>query len=442
MRAVSRIAAPAALAQLGMMFMGVVDTAMLGRFSANALAAGALGHNISMGVIILAQGVLMALDALVSQAWGAGDMRRVRQEFHSGVILALLLSVLTAALLWPLRGLFDLARQPPAVAAGAGIYTRAVIAGVPAYLLFVALRRGLQAMAVVRPTLVAIVAANVVNVAANYVLIFGHFGLPRLGVLGSGIATSISRWSMLLALLWLARSHLEPLHLARRWRWPGRGALKQFLRIGVPISVHTGVEFWMIAVIALMMGTLGTAELAGHQIALVLAAMTYMISLGISGAAAARVGHAVGAGDERRARVAAAVSVALATAVMSVGAAMFVLAPGPLSRFFTDEPEVLLVAGLLIPIAALFQVFDGIQVAATGALRGLADTRAPAIIAVLCYWLICIPFGLVLTFRMGVTPQGPWWGLSVGLAVSAVLLTWRLWRKMSGPIEAILPSGG
>ena len=351
--AVSRIAAPAALAQLGMMFMGVVDTAMLGRFSPSALAAGALGHNVSMGIIILAQGLLMALDALVSQAWGAGDMRRVRQEFHNGVILALGLSVAVAACLWPMRGLFEFARQPEAVAAGAAIYTRAVIPGVPAFLLFVALRRSLQAMGVVRPVLVAIVAANVVNAVANYGLIFGHFGLPRLGVLGSGIATSISRWSMLLGVLWLARVALGPLHLWRRWHWPARGALTLFLRIGVPISVHTGVEFWMITALALMMGSLGTAELAGHQIALVLAASTYMVALGISGAAAARVGHAVGAGDERRARIAATVSLALAVGVMSCGAVLFVFAPSLLARLFTDDAEVLRVAVLLIPIAAL-----------------------------------------------------------------------------------------
>jgi len=440
--AVVRIAVPAALIQLGMMFMGVVDTAMLGRFSAVALAAGALGHMVSMSVIIIGQGLLMAVDALVSQAWGAGDTRRLRREFHNGVILALLLSVVVAAILWPLRPVLELLGQAPEVAEGVSSYVRAVIPGVPAFLLFVALRRGLQAMAVVRPALVAIVIANLVNAVANYGLIFGHFGLPRLGVLGSGVATSISRWTMLLGLAWLARKELVPLQLAKRWRWPGWGAFSLFLRIGIPIAVHTGVEFWMITAIALMMGSLGTAELAGHQIALVLAAMTYMVSLGISGAAAARVGHAVGAGDERRARVAAAVSVLLAAAVMSLGALLFVTAPSVLSRMFTDVDDVLLVAGSLIPIAALFQVFDGLQVAATGALRGLADTRAPAVIAILCYWLICIPLGYALTFELGVTPQGPWWGLSAGLAVSALLLTWRLRRKMAGPIEGILPAPG
>ena len=124
---------------------------------------------------------------------------------------------------------------------------------------------------------------------------------------------------------------------------------------------------------------------------------------------------------------------------MSCGAVLFVFAPSLLARLFTDDAEVLRVAVLLIPIAALFQVFDGLQVAATGALRGLADTRVPAIIAVLCYWLVCIPLGFLLTFERGITPQGPWWGLSVGLAISAVLLSWRLVRKMSRSIEAIQP---
>jgi MATE family multidrug resistance protein len=437
--AVFRIAAPAAITQLGLMFMGVVDTAMLGRFSTSGMAAGALGHNVSSAFIILAQGLLMALDALVAQAWGAGDRRRVRQELHNGLIVALMLSFVLAAVLWPLRPLFEQLRQQPEVAEQSAHYVRAIIPGIPALLLFVALRRGLQAMGIVRPALLAIVVANLVNAGANYVLIFGHFGAPRLGVLGSGVATAISRWAMLLALIWAARATLKPLRLGRDWHWPGRKAFSLLFRIGVPISVHSGVEFWMITAIALMMGSIGTAELAGHQVALVLAAMTYMISLGISGAAAARVGNAVGAGDEPRARVAATVSLLLAFVVMSVGAFLFIVVPGFLSRLFTSEPEVLLIAGSLLPIAALFQVFDGVQVAATGALRGLADTRAPAVIAILCYWLICMPLGWTLAFRLGVTPEGPWWGLSAGLLVSAVLLTQRLVRKMAGPIEAIVP---
>ncbi len=438
LRALVRLGIPAAATQLGLMLMGTVDTMMLGHYSATALAAGALGHSISVGVIVLGQGLLMAVDTLVSQAWGAGDRRRVRREVHNAVIIALVLSVPISLVLWQIRPILELFRQQASVVAPAVIYIQTLVIGVPAYLLFVAVRRSLQAMNVVWPALAALLVANLVNAGTNYALVFGHFGLPELGVRGAAFATSFSRWTMLLVLLWLARPALAPLRLARSWRWPGRRALQSFLRVGIPIAVHAGVEFWMITTIALMMGSISAEALAAHQIALVLSALSFMITLGISGAAAARVGQAIGAGDLPRARIAAALSMAFGVGVMLCSATVFWLAPGMLGRMFTSDPQVLSIAVLLIPIAALFQIFDGVQAVAAGALRGLGDTRYPALIAVICYWALCIPLAFFLTFRTDVGIQGPWWGLAAGLAVAGVLLSWRLAHKLGRGVEALI----
>ena len=431
------IAAPAAATQLGLMLMGAVDTMMLGRFSADAMAAGALGHTVSMSVIILAHGLLLAIDTLVSQAWGGGDRARVRFHLQQGLMLAAVLTLPVALLLVRTEPLLEAFRQPASIVGPTAAYIRTVTLGVPAFLMFVALRQGLQAMDVVRPALGAILVGNVVNVVANWALIFGHLGMPRLGVVGSAWATTVSRGTMLLLLIVLARRRLAPLRLTRDWKRPRFEELRLFLRIGVPISIHTGVEFWMITGVALMVGSLGAAALAGHQVALILAALAYMVSLGISGAAAARVGQAIGAGDMPRARVACRVSLLLSVGVTSLSATLFVVAPEALSRAFTGDSEVIVVASTLLPIAALFQLFDGLQVVATGALRGAADTRLPAVVAVLAYWVICLPLGYLLTFRAGLGAAGPWWGLAVGLGVTAVLLLWRTYRRFSGAVGSV-----
>lgn len=435
--AVVGLAGPAALTQIGLVLMGVVDTMMLGRYSAEAMAAASLGHSVSMSAIILGMGLLLAIEPLVAQPWGAGDRRRVRAHLQQALMLAAVLSLPIGLALLVIEPLFGVFGQQPEVSRLTASYVRIIGLGVAPFLMFVALRQGLQAMDVVRPALIAIALANVVNAAANWVLIFGHLGVPAMGVAGSAWATSMARLSMPLLLVWLARGTLRPLRLWRRWPAPRLDRFRLFFRIGVPIAVHAGVEFWMVTGIALMMGSLGAAELAGHQVALVLAALAYMVALGISGAAAARVGQAVGAGDAERMRVACRVSLGLSVAVMSVSAALFLGLPAGLARLFTDEAEVIAVASALLPIAALFQVFDGLQVVATGALRGAADTRVPATIAVLGYWVLCLPLAGVLTYGYGLGVRGPWWGLAAGLGVTAALLVQRALRMLARPVQAV-----
>ena len=298
--------------------------------------------------------------------------------------------------------------------------------GIAAFLFYTVLRQTLQAMSQTRQALIAILVGNVANVAANYSLIFGHWGAPELGVLGSGLATSISRWVMLVILAvagWPV--------LSRYFRDLRRAILHPatylpLVRLGIPVGLQVSLEMWLFTTVALLMGNLGARELAAHQIALNLAALSFMVPLGIAGAAATRVGNAIGRGDAEGTRRSAAVCLGLGAGVMTVSALAFALLPRPLARLFTPEMAVVELAAVLLPIAALFQVFDGLQVVAAGILRGAADTRVPALIAFIGYWLLGLPVAWLLGVHLGFGPTGLWWGLTLGLAAAAILFLLRI----------------
>lgn len=435
-RAVVRLATPVVSVQIGLMLMGVVDSMMLGRLSGTALAASALGHSLLFGMTIFPMGILMALDPLIAQAFGAGDHNRVGVRFQQGLVVALVLSIPLSLLMWDTAWLMRLFKQTPEIIEPAAAYIRWIVPGNLPFLLFVALRQTLQAMSFVRPAVIAIVAANVVNVVVNYGLIFGHFGWPALGVVGSAWASSISRWVMMLVLLASAWPHLRRyiVRLSRVWTWNG---YRKIFEIGIPVGWQVALEFWLFVAVALLIGNLGSRELAAHQIALNLASMAFMVPLGISGAAATRVGNAIGRGDVSGAKRSAAVSLVFGATVMSFSGMLFFLAPGFLSRLYTNESDIIALAVRLIPIAALFQVVDGLQVVGSGVLRGTADTRFAAIMAFIGYWCFGLPFGAYLAFGQKMGPQGLWLGLSAGLAAVAVLYLLRIRHRFQGEILAV-----
>ncbi len=426
------------MVQLGMMLMSTVDTMMLGRVSAQALASGALGAGVSFGLVTLPMGILMALDPLVAQAWGAGDDRGVATHLKRGLVSALGLSILVSLCMIDLRPVLRLLGQQPEVIGPAGRYLQALIPGVPAFLLFVVVRQTLQAMSIVRSAVLAIVISNLLNVVANYGLIFGHFGMPRLEVTGSGLATSISRWSMLLLLVAFEWRRFAALWPARKLADLRLRGYRQLLTLGFPIGVQVSLEMWLFMTVALMMGQLGARELAAHQIALNLAALSFMMPLGIAGAASTRVGNAIGRRDMPGARRAALVCLAVGGGVMTLSALAFALAPSQLARLYTDTADVAALAAVLLPVAALFQVFDGIQVVGAGVLRGAGDTRIPAVIALVGYWFLGLPLAYYVAFGLGRGPQGLWWGLTAGLMSVAVLFLIRIVRTFRRDIAAIV----
>jgi MATE family multidrug resistance protein len=430
------LAGPIVVAQLGLMAMGVVDTIMVGHLSPAALAAVALGNVYFMGPTFFGQGMLMALDPVIAQAVGARDTGAIARGLERGIVIGLLLAVVVMASFLPARPLLRLLHQPSDVVPVAAAYVLASIPGVLPFFGFVVLRQALQAMRRTGAIVVAIVGANLVNAGLNWVLIFGHLGAPALGPVGSAWASTSARWLMFLTLLALGGRFLRLRELS-----PGAqaslGSLWHMVRLGLPIGTTMVLEYGAFAAIALLMGLLGTVPMAGHQIAINLASLTFMVPLGVAGAAAVLVGNGVGRGDPAGTARAAGAALLCGVAFMSCSALAFLLVPGPLARLYTDLPPVVALASSLIPIAGVFQVFDGLQVVGAGILRGMGDTRAPLLVNLLGFWTIGLPVSIALGFGTAAGPRGLWWGLVAGLAATAIFLLLRIRRMLQGEVRRV-----
>lgn len=420
------IATPVVVVQVGMMLMGVVDTLMVGRIGADALAAVALGNLYFFMCIVIPMGTLMALDPLVAQAVGAEDDLAVTRAVQRGMLLAMVLGVVATAGMLPVRPILQAFRQPATIIPEATNYVHISAWSMVPFLAFMVLRQSLQAMHRLAPIVITIVGANLLNVILNWVLIFGRFGVPRLEVTGAAIATVIGRWFMVALLLAIAWRDLRP-HLVHLRADTFRMApLGRMLGLGLPIGLQQFLEYSAFATVGLMMGTFGPVQVASHHIALNLAALTFMVPLGVAAAGAVRVGHAVGADDQPRARRAARIALVLGTGFMTTTAALFLLLPRPLAGMYTDDLVVVAIAASLIPIAGVFQVFDGLQAVGAGVLRGLGDTQVPLVAMLSGYWLVGIPVSVWLGFHSPLGPRGLWWGFVAGLAATAVFLLVRV----------------
>jgi MATE family multidrug resistance protein len=409
-----------------MMLMGVVDTIMVGHLSAVALAAVALGNLYFFGLGVFGMGTLMVLDPVVAQAVGARDGPAIARGIQRGALVALMLALPATVLLLLAEPFMVLARQPVDVVPHAADYAVRLAPGVLPFFLFVVLRQSLQSLHLTAPIMISIVVANLVNAALNWVLIFGHFGAPALGVIGSAWATTLSRWLLALLLLALTWGRLRPHLLPVRpeiWRWAPLGRM---LRLGVPIGCQYTLEFGAFAFVALMMGWLGTLPMAGHQVAINLASLTFMVPLGVADSASILVGHAVGRGDLPGTRGAARAALLCGIGFMSCTAVAFLTLPGPLARLYTTDASVIAVAVGLIPLAGVFQVFDGTQVVGGGILRGLGETKVAMLVNLLGYWFFGLPLSYLLGFVLELGPAGLWYGLVLGLAAVATILLFRV----------------
>jgi MATE family multidrug resistance protein len=340
--------------------------------------------------------------------------------------MALGLTVAATLVLLAARPLLTLLRQPPDVVPVAAGYVLTNIPGVLPFYGFIVLRQGLQGMGRVSPILFTAVVGNGANVLFNWIFIYGHLGSPALGAVGSGWATSLSRWIMvgtLLAVAWpLLRPSLRPFRpqaLAVR-------PLLRFLRVGAPIGAQQLLEFGVFGAAGLLMGWMGTVAMASHQVALNLAALTFQVPVGVAQAAAVLVGHAVGRSDPPGARRAAGAGLVVGTGFMACAAALFLSVPFALARIYTHEAAVLALAALLIPIAGVFQVFDGLQVVSLGVLRGVGDTRVPMVVSLVGFWVVGLPVSALLGFALHLGPRGVWMGLAAGIGVVALLLIVRV----------------
>jgi MATE family multidrug resistance protein len=426
LRATVALAVPVVFVQLGYMMMGVVDTLMVGRVSARVLSAVALGNLYYFNVTILATGSLMALDPIVAQAVGAGESESVARALQRGMILALAFSIACVLLIAPARAVLTAFHQPAEIIGDASTYLQISLAGVVPYLVFVVLRQSLQAMHRVAPIVWTVIVANLSNAGFNWVFVYGHLGSPALGAAGSAMATAISRWLMLLLLLAVGWHELRPLLFPVRDGVGSRAALAQMLRVGLPIGAQQGLEAAAFGAIGLLMGMLGTIEMAAHQVAITLAAFTFMVPLGVGSATAVRVGRAIGAADMARARAAIRAAYVCGVGFMALTAIAFVGFPRVLAAAFTPDARVIALTATLIPIAGVFQMFDGGQAVGAGVLRGAGDTKAPLITMLASYWLVGVPVSAYLGFRTPLRAAGLWWGFVVSLAGVAIFLFLRI----------------
>jgi MATE family multidrug resistance protein len=435
--ALLRLAFPVVVVQVGLYFMGVVDSIMVGHLSAEALGAVALGNVYFFAVGVFGMGILLALDPVVAQAVGAGDEPAIARAVQRGLVLAVALSVPCSVLLMFAEPVLRVLRQPGPLAEGAAVYARCLVPGVLPFYAFIVLRQTLQARGLMRPIVITIVGANLATVGLNWILFYGRLGAPQLGVAGSAWATTASRWLMALALVALAWTELRPHLLPVRREITQWLPISRMLTIGAPIGLQHLMEYGVFGTVALLMGGLGTTAIAAHQVAINFASLTFMVPLGISGAAAVLVGQAVGRGDMPGARRAARAALACAVAFMAATAFLMLAVPAPLARIYTSDAAVITLAAALLPVAGAFQIFDGLQVVALGSLRGLADTRVPFLIALLGFWLLGFPVSLYLGFQRSIGAVGLWWGLVVGLAACAVLLLARLRARLRLQIRRI-----
>jgi MATE family multidrug resistance protein len=426
-RQLLRIAGPIILSQLGAVGMNTMDTIMVGPLGAGALAAAGLASSLHVVALMVSTGTLLGMAPLVSRACGAGDLREARHALVQGLWLGLALGVPLTVLNLFGRQIALALGQPRMVAALVGELMHALAWGVVPVLLFAAFRQYLESMGHPRPPMVMTFLGLGVNVFGNRALIYGVPGwVAPMGVVGSGWSTTIVRWAMLVGMAAFLLSHRE-LHPFRGARLaPERVMLRRIAEIGAPAGAQIGLEVGLFSFAAVMMGWLGTLELGTHQVTLNLAATTFMVALGVSSAGSIRVGQNLGARRPDGVRRAALLTYAFAVGFMALCAVAFLLAPTWLLGLYTHDPGVLRLGRRLLFVGALFQVFDGAQVAGFSVLRGLADTRVPMLLAALAYWVVGVPAAYLLGFHTPLGPSGIWVGLCLALAVAAVLLLARV----------------
>ena len=398
------LAIPLILAQLAQVGMNLVDTLVAGRLGPEPLAGIALGSTVFTFVLFGGMGVVQGAGPFVAQADGAGDRGEAGRAARQSLWLAVLVGVVGVVLLVAATVGLGALGQEPAVTRQARRYLVAALAGFPAAMLFTSARSFLEGIGDVRPVMVALVLGNVANLGLNVGLVFGRWGLPALGLTGTGIATATVYVAMAVGLLAYVATRRSAYGVLRGLRRPDAAMLRALARVGWPIGLTSLFESGLFAVTAILMGLFGAVALAAHQVAAQTAAFTFMIPLGLSLATAVRVGRAHGRGDPEGVARAGAVGIGSAVVVMAGTRAVVFLA-----------------------VAGAFQLFDGLQVSAIGALRGLKDTRRPMVLALVAYWGIGLPSGIVLAFATPVGSVGLWYGLVLGLgsAGAFLLLRWR-----------------
>jgi multidrug resistance protein, MATE family len=421
------LAGPVVVAELGWMTMGIVDTIVVGRLGAEATGSVGLGNNLHLAMTIFGMGLLLGLDAMVSQEHGAGLENEARASLTQGVYLA--------AILTPFLMLGVLAMIPrlegwgirPGVLSLTIPYLKALVWSTGPLMIYAAFRRYLQGVGVVKPITFALLTANLVNLVAALAFVYGYWGFRKMGVEGSGWATCAARVYLMVVLIGAYFLYKKG-EISLRFHWPRIEwqRLRRLIALGLPASLQVTLEIGVFATATALAGRLDPASLASHNIVLQISSLTYMVPLGIASAGAVRVGQALGREDSKAASTSGWTALLIGAGFMLCSGVALLTLSGPIIGVFTEDRDVIASTTRLFLLAAAFQLFDGVQVVATGILRGAGETRLPMICNLVAHWGIGLPIGYVLAFEMGNGIVGLWCGLSIGLVLAGLanLATW------------------
>jgi MATE family multidrug resistance protein len=428
------LAAPILVAQLAQQTLAFVDTVMAGRVSAIDLAGVAVGGSIWGPIFLFLYGVLLAITPIVAQLHGAGKTAETGPLARKGILVALPLVFIAILLLRNAGIIFLWMDVDPQVATISTAYLKAISWGIPALALFFLLRNLSEGMGLVRPSMLIGLASIPVNIAGNYVFIYGKLGFPAMGGIGCGWASALSLWFMcscMLLTIWRVRRY-DKTHFFDLNKSCGTEGAPQVLRLGLPIGLSLLVEASIFALIALFLSPLGALTVASHQITLNYSSMIFMIPLSLASAITIRVGHALGQQRLDRARLSSRTGLLLNSSIAIVTATLTLTFAEQIASIYTQNPQVIMIAVGLLHLNALYQVSDAFQIGASAALRGYKDSRVPLLMVIVSYWVIGLPLGysLALTNFWGAPlgAKGFWISLIIGLSVAALLLGIRLYR--------------
>jgi MATE family multidrug resistance protein len=436
--AILRFAGPLCVNNLVLAGMMLTNTVMAGRLGPEPLAGVAVGGSYYQMFWLFGLGTLMSISPIVAHAYGAGRDHEVGRRFRQGLWLSQMLAVpLVGGLLCvvPVLGWFG--TDPRAIPHAAG-YVYAMCFGMPAMLAFLAHRYTSEGIGWTRPVMFTALIGFTVNFTGNWLFTRGSFGIPSLGATGCGIATATAYWSMLVTMHLYQRRHAIYARFAlfERFEHPDPPALREILALGLPICGSVVSEGGLFSVAALLMSTLGTEVVAAHQVAISYGALMFMIPLSLHSATTIHVAHQAGRGDTAAARLAGWAGIAMCAIVMSLSSLVILAARHGIAAAYTPDPEVRALAAGLLLFVAIFQIPDGLQVGAAGALRGFKDAKVPMALNFTAYWLIGFPLAWWFGIRMGAGPAGIWSGLIAGLATCAIFLTWRYDRTSRRALAA------
>lgn len=423
------LAFPVVLSQLGHILVGVADSIMVGRTGAVPLAAVSLGNSIFSVILMLGLGLSYGITPLVASADGVKDHAASSLYFRHGIVVNAAAALLLFVLLYLTVPAINYMNQPPGVAAAAISYLRISLVSLIPLMLFQTFKQFAEGLSFTKQAMYISISANLLNVALNYVLIYGKLGFEPMGIRGAALATLIARVVMAAVMIYYiyTSQRYKIYKLALNLTGYSKAIFGKILNIGVPVALQMVFEVGAFAFAAIMIGWYGANELAAHQIALNMAATTYMMASGISAAATVRVGNQYGLNDKHQLRVAGYSAFNIIIAFMFVCALVFIVGRHFLPSLYIKDPQVIDMAGSLLVIAAFFQLSDGVQVVGLGVLRGMADVKIPTAITLVAYWVVGLPFGYFLSSYFDLGVFGIWYGLLTGLSFAAIFLFYRFY---------------